>query len=115
MSYTQLGTEAAIVLAQVLSMDNSTLKRVYLSGNDIGEAGGWHLMCALTTSTYLEHLGVQGAIFLPGKLVKRPKKHGQHMTISFVQADSFQVTSVSLSFVEQTWWDRKEKSFYMLV
>jgi Ran GTPase-activating protein (RanGAP) involved in mRNA processing and transport len=84
MSYTQLGTEAAIVLAQVLSMDNSTLKRVCLSGNDIGEAGGWHLMCALTTSTDLEHLGVQGATFLPGKLLKWPKEHSRHITITYI-------------------------------
>eukprot|EP00884_Botryococcus_braunii_P019925 jgi/Botrbrau1/6616/Bobra.104_2s0004.1 len=65
LSRTRMGTEAAIVLAHVLAADNSTLKRVQLSGNELGESGGWHLMAALTSSTYLQHVGLQGATFLP--------------------------------------------------
>lgn len=66
LSRTRMGTEAVIVLSHALATDNSTLKRIYLSGNELGESGGWHLMTAVTSSTYLQYVGLQGATFLPG-------------------------------------------------
>lgn len=63
MSRTRMGPAACVVLSGALK-DNTTIERLLLHDNPLGEVGAWHLMAAITANKNLEYIGLQGSNFI---------------------------------------------------
>ena len=57
-----MGTAGCIVFSEALR-SNTSLERVLLHGNPLGQAGGWHIMDAIISGTSVPYIGLAGANF----------------------------------------------------